>query len=171
MRTDCSSAVSRPSPRTGHLRQCPEGIRGISAFVTATSFQSIAFRELWLTRAIWNEEPLSRFRSCHWRLSLYGCSHEEAYAPAPPPAAAGCLSRQVPPLVQSAQRNGFRAGQDDGARDAYYRAGYTPRRDRRYTDAPGYDYRLGPIQPYVDAFRNAYLRGYDSGFYGVRPQG
>ncbi len=104
-------------------------------------------------------------------LLLAGCRHEEAYAPAPPPPPPVSYVGQVPQLIQQAQRNGFRAGVDNGARDAYYRAGYTPRRDRRYTDAPGYDYRLGPIQPYVDAFRNAYLRGYDQGFYGVRPQG
>ena len=100
---------------------------------------------------------------------LAGCRRQQAYAPPPPPPVS--YAGQVPPLIQSAQRNGFRAGQDDGARDAYYRAGYTPRRDRRYTDAPGYNYQLGPIQPYVDAFRNAYLRGYDQGYYGVRPQG
>ena len=75
---------------------------------------------------------------------------------------------QVPPLVQLADRNGFRAGFDDGNRDLYYRAGYDPRRNPAYRDAPGYDYHLGPIPPYVDAFRIAYLRGYDKAFYRNR---
>lgn len=104
-------------------------------------------------------------------LSVFGCERNEVYASAPPPPPPIAYAREVPPLVQLAQRNGFRAGQDDGARDAYYRADYGPRRNETYTGAPGYDYRLGPIQPYVDAFRNAYLRGYDKGFNGVLPPG
>jgi hypothetical protein len=75
--------------------------------------------------------------------------------------------REVPPLVRLGERNGFRAGLDDGARDAYYHAGYGPRQDRKFEDAPGYDYRLGPIPPYVEAFRRAYLRGYEQGFHGT----
>ena len=97
-------------------------------------------------------------------LFFAGCYSEPVYAPPPPPAPN--YAGQVPPLVQLADSNGFRAGSDDGARDAYYRAGYAPRRDRKYRDAPGYDYRLGPIPPYVDAFRRAYLRGYNSAYYG-----
>ncbi len=97
---------------------------------------------------------------------LTGCYEKEAvYAPVPPPPPAPVYQGQVPPLVQLAERNGYRAGYDDGNRDAYYRAGYQPRNNRTYEEAPGYDYRLGPIPPYVDAFRNAYLRGYDRAFY------
>ena len=94
-------------------------------------------------------------------LLVTGCYHEPVYAP-PPPAP---LYQGPPPLVQLAESNGFRAGSDDGARDAYYRAGYSPRRDRKFHDAPGYDYRLGPIRPYVQAFRSAYLRGYNEAYY------
>jgi hypothetical protein len=92
-------------------------------------------------------------------LCFTGCYSEQVSAPAPPPAP--YYGAQLPPLVQLADNNGFRAGSDDGARDAYYHAGY-------YRDAPGYDYRLGPIPPYVDAFRRAYLRGYDRAFYAPR---
>ena len=83
-----------------------------------------------------------------------GCETEPINAPAPPhpPLYQG----EVPPLIRSAERNGFRAG-------------YAPRRDEKYRDAPGYDYRLGPIQPYVDAFRNSYLSGYERGFYDRGP--
>ena len=98
--------------------------------------------------------------------ALAGCNNEHASAPLPPPPPS--YAGQVPPIVQLAQRNGYRAGFDDGGRDAYYNAGYTPRRDEKYRDSPGYDYRLGPIPVYVDAYRNAYLRGYDKGFYGER---
>ncbi len=104
-------------------------------------------------------------------LAVVGCEHEQLYAPAPPPPPQISYAGQVPPLVQLAQRNGYRAGQDEGAREAYYRGQYSPRSTETYSAAPGYDYHLGPIQPYVDAFRNAYLRGYDKGFYGVRPLG
>jgi hypothetical protein len=97
-------------------------------------------------------------------LTLSGCEPEPIYAPAPPPPPV--YTGEVPPLVRLAERNGYRAGFDDGGRDAYYHAGYTPRRDEKYRDAPGYDYRLGPSPPYVDSFRSAYLRGYDNGYYG-----
>ena len=33
------------------------------------------------------------------------------------------------------------------------------------TTAPGYDPALGPFGPYRDAFRSAYVRGYDQAFY------
>lgn len=99
-------------------------------------------------------------------LILGGCDNQPAYAPPPPPPPPVSYAGQVPPLIQLAERNGGHAGFDDGARDAYYHAGYGPRRDQNYADAPGYDYRLGPIHPYVDAYRAAYLRAYDRGFYG-----
>jgi len=99
-------------------------------------------------------------------LFVSGCYDQPISAPPPPPAPA--YAGQMPPLLQLADSNGFRAGSDDGARDAYYHAGYTPRRDTKYRDAPGYDYRLGPIPPYVDEFRRAYLRGYDRAYYMPR---
>lgn len=36
---------------------------------------------------------------------------------------------------------------------------------RAYHDAPGFDPNLGPFEAYANTFRNAYLRGYDKGFY------
>jgi hypothetical protein len=50
-------------------------------------------------------------------------------------------------------------------RDAYHGFGYQPRRDRAFHDTPGYDPGLGPYGAYRDAFRSAYLQGYDRGFY------
>jgi hypothetical protein len=67
--------------------------------------------------------------------------------------------------VQEADRRGFRAGADDGARDFANGTGYHPRRDRKYADTPGYDPASGPFPVYRDYFRTAYLRGYDNGFY------
>ncbi|MEO6983127.1 MAG: hypothetical protein ABI072_08430 [Edaphobacter sp.] len=90
-----------------------------------------------------------------------GCASHRYYAGGPPSPPYNGVS----PLIERAQRAGFHAGADDGARDAYNRKGYHPKRDRKFRDAPGYDPALGPFGPYRDAFRNAYLRGYDSGFY------
>jgi hypothetical protein len=95
---------------------------------------------------------------------MTGCSHPDYYPPPPPPAPL-VYSNQVPPLVQIADRNGFQAGYNDGSRDAYYHAAHRPRRQRAFKDAPGYDPQLGPFPPYVDAFRAAYLRGYDKGYF------
>ncbi len=71
----------------------------------------------------------------------------------------------VPPLIARADHEGFRAGSEDGARDAYNGFGHHPERDRKYHEAPGYDPALGPFGPYRDAFRSAYVRGYDQAFY------
>ena len=91
-----------------------------------------------------------------------GCaSHPYYYAQGPPPPPYA----SVPPLIARADHEGFRAGAQDGARDAYSGFGYQPRRDRKYHDTPGYDAALGPFGPYRDAFRSAYLRGYDQSFY------
>ena len=108
-------------------------------------------------------------------IGITGCSNELVMVPRPqaPPAyieygpreAVGRYTGQLPPLIQSALCNGGRAGFEAGARDSYYRAGYAPRSDESYLDAPGYDFRLGPAHPYVDAYRDAYLRAYDRGFY------
>lgn len=95
---------------------------------------------------------------------LSGCAHRTYYvAPPPPPPPPPQAYREVPPLIQLAERNGYRAGVDKGARDAY-QSGYHPRDDRAFRDTPGYDPRLGPYQPYRDAFREAFLRGYDRNF-------
>jgi hypothetical protein len=90
-----------------------------------------------------------------------GCASHAYYAPGPPPPP----YNGVPPLIARAQGEGFRAGSSDGARDAYNRYGYHPKHDRKFHNTPGYDPALGPFGPYRDAFRNAYLRGYDQGFY------
>ncbi len=98
-------------------------------------------------------------------LFVTGCaSHAYYVAPGPPPPAYG----QRPPLIEVADRNGFQTGSADGARAAYEGRGYSPKHDRAFHDTPGYDPSLGPFGPYRQAFRNAYLRGYDAGFNGQR---
>jgi hypothetical protein len=90
-----------------------------------------------------------------------GCAHRTytyAYAPPPPPA------YSVPPLIERANHEGFRFGMADASRDAYRGFGYQPKRSPAFRDTPGYDPALGPYGPYRDAFRTAYLRGYDQGF-------
>lgn len=89
-----------------------------------------------------------------------GCSQQRYYAPPPPPPA-----QVVPPMIEHAEREGFRAGHDDGIRDAYNGYGYHPRSERKYRDTPGYAPGMGPFGPYQNTFRNAYLRGYDDGFH------
>jgi hypothetical protein len=89
-------------------------------------------------------------------ISTTGCARHPYY---PPPPLAG-----APPLIVRANREGFRAGSEEGARDRVNAVGYRPRRDREYRDTPGYDPALGPFGPYRDAFRNAYLRGYEQGY-------
>jgi hypothetical protein len=98
--------------------------------------------------------------ACAAALALSGCSHPKYYAAPPPPAYA-----PGPSEIDLGGRNGYNMGAQDGARDAGFGYAYAPRRTRAYHDAPGYDPRLGPIGPYVNAFRNAYLQGYDHGFY------
>jgi hypothetical protein len=92
-----------------------------------------------------------------------GCASHPYYAVAPPPPPQSYNS--VPPLIARADHEGFRAGSEDGVRDAYNGVGHHPERDRKYHDAPGYDPALGPFGPYRNAFRSAYLRGYDQAFY------
>jgi hypothetical protein len=87
-----------------------------------------------------------------------GCASHPYYVPTAAYASA-------PPLIERADHQGFRAGSEDGARDAYNGFGHHPERDRKYHDTPGYDPALGPYGPYRDAFRSAYLRGYDQAFY------
>jgi len=87
-----------------------------------------------------------------------GCAtHVYGPPPPPPPYAASAL-------IQEADNRGFREGADDDARDTLNGSGYHPRRDRKFSEAPGYDPALGPFPPYRDAFRAAYLRGYSDGF-------
>ncbi len=94
-------------------------------------------------------------------ISLAGCSHPILpYSPPPPPSNA-----PVPPLVEMAENNGFKAGMEDGAHDARAMASYAPRSNTRFRKAPGYDPDYGPHGPYVQYFRGAYLRGYEKGFY------
>ncbi len=94
-------------------------------------------------------------------LGAMGCSHPTypPAAPPPPPVA------QQPPLIQLADRNGFQTGRSDGARDVANGYPFQPRRTRAYAETPGYDANLGPYGPYKNAFRNAYLRGYNVGYY------
>lgn len=92
-----------------------------------------------------------------------GCASHPYYPPPPPPYA------QRPPLIDLADHNGFRAGTDDGARDAYNGRGYRPQHNRNFRDTPGYNPALGPFEPYRRAFRDAYLRGYDNGFRRQQP--
>jgi len=95
-------------------------------------------------------------------LLMVGCaSHPYYYASPPPPPP----YNSAPPLIARADHEGFRSGSEDGARDAYNGFGHHPERDRKFHDAPGYDPALGPFGPYRDAFRSAYVRGYNQAFY------
>lgn len=93
-------------------------------------------------------------------LLTVGCTQRTYVAAPPPPPPQG-----PSPLLEQAEHNGFRAGMDDGSRDAYNGYGYHPKRDRKFHDTPGYDPRFGPFGPYQGYFRDAYLRGYYKGFY------
>ena len=90
-----------------------------------------------------------------------GCAHRTYYAGPPPAPPYGGPSA----LIQSAEQQGFRAGVDDGSRDAYNRMGYHPKRTRAFHDTPGYNPSFGLFGPYRTHFRDAYLRGYHQGFY------
>jgi hypothetical protein len=94
-------------------------------------------------------------------LLVTGCGPRTYYGPPPPPPP----GYAVPPLIAQAERDGFRMGNEDGARDAYQGRGYHPRGDRNFKVTPGYDPAMGPYPPYRDRFRNSYLRGYDRGYY------
>ncbi len=97
-------------------------------------------------------------------LLLSGCASHPYYAVAPPPPPPVYGYRQPPPLITVAEQEGFRAGRDDGARDSYVGHSYRPEHDRKFHDTPGYDPRLGPHEPYRNAFRDAYVRGYAAGY-------
>lgn len=101
---------------------------------------------------------------CAVALALTGCYDDQVpYAQAPPPPPA--VYAPSPQQLDQASRNGFRAGEEDGSRDAYNGAPFSARRTQAYHDTPGYDDSVGPFEPYQNTFRNAYLRGYDRGFY------
>ncbi|SFS21511.1 hypothetical protein SAMN05421771_4226 [Granulicella pectinivorans] len=94
-------------------------------------------------------------------LLLAGCSHPTYYAPPPPPPPAYA----VPPLIERAHQEGFRWGTQMGARDISNNLGHHPRQDRVFHDTPGYEPNMGPYEPYRDAFRQAYLDGYERAYY------
>jgi hypothetical protein len=88
-----------------------------------------------------------------------GCSQRSYYVAPPPPPPGPSM------LVDQAQQNGFRAGMESGQRDAYNGFGYRPRHDRAFHDTPGYYPQFGPHGMYQSYFRDAFMRGYDKGFY------
>lgn len=92
-------------------------------------------------------------------LATTGCVAYYAPPPPPPPVAV------VSPLVQQAERNGFEAGREDGARDAANAFPPHPRAMRAFRLTPGWAPPMGPYPVYRNAFRNAYLRGYNRGYY------
>ena len=94
-------------------------------------------------------------------LLVTGCASHSYAGPPPPPPPPGYA---VPPLIEQAQREGFRMGTEDGARDAYNGRGYHPKSDRKFKETPGYEPALGPYSPYRDHFQEAYLRGYYKGY-------
>jgi hypothetical protein len=94
-------------------------------------------------------------------LVVTGCARHTYVAVAPPPPPG--YAEQAPPLIQVAERNGFRAGSEAGSRDAATGRGYHPQHDRAFHETPGYDPSLGPLPAYRSAFRSAYIRGYEEG--------
>ncbi len=97
-------------------------------------------------------------------LFMTGCASRTYYAAAPPPPPYSGY-QSAPPLIERAEHEGFRIGSEDGARDAYNGFGHHPQHDRNFHDTPGYDPAMGPYNPYRDAFRKSYLRGYDASYY------
>lgn len=95
---------------------------------------------------------------CVLVLTALGCGPRYVAVPPPPPPNA------PPPVVQLAERNGYETGRGDGERAAVEGRPPDPRRTRAYAETPGYDRRLGPFEVYRNAFRDAYLRGYERGF-------
>ncbi|HEU5341241.1 hypothetical protein [Edaphobacter sp.] len=89
-----------------------------------------------------------------------GCSHQTYYVSAPPPPPVN----EVPPMIAHARHEGYRAGQDDAARDLYNRSGYHPRNNWKYRDTPGFQPGMGPFADYQNTFRLAYLSGYEAAF-------
>lgn len=71
-------------------------------------------------------------------------------------------------MVQLAERNGFDTGRADGERDVMNGMPSAPLRTRAYHDTPGFQPGMGPYPVYRDAFRHAYLRGYEHGYRRMR---
>ena len=94
-------------------------------------------------------------------LATAGCGPHYYAAPPPPPPAYGGPGA----LIDRADHAGYRAGYDNGARDAANGFGYHPQRGPVFHDTVGYDPALGPFGPYRDYFRRAYMRGYDEAFH------
>jgi hypothetical protein len=90
-----------------------------------------------------------------------GCA--QAYYP-PPPSSPPPPIAQESTLVQFAERKGFTSGRSDGEADANRGAPARPRHSRAFRHTPGYDPQLGPFPIYRDAFRDAYIRGYRTGY-------
>jgi len=90
-----------------------------------------------------------------------GCSHQTYYVSAPPPPP---QVNEVPPMIAHARHEGYRAGQDDAARDLYDRSGFHPRHNWKYRDTPGFQPGMGPFGQYQNEFRLAYLNGYSDSF-------
>ena len=98
-------------------------------------------------------------------LALSGCDDRPyMVAPRPPPPPVPVAAAPTTNL-ELAGKNGFRLGLDEGDRDSSQGLKFDPKRAAAYHDAPGYDSSLGPSGEYADAFREAYLRGYDKGYY------
>src|SRR6185437_17070322 len=87
-----------------------------------------------------SEDSMNLSRPVHLALALIaaaclltaGCAHRTYVGPPPPPPPYPGPS----PLIQSAEQQGFRAGVEDGSRDAYNRIGYHPKRTRAFHDTP-----------------------------------
>jgi hypothetical protein len=109
-------------------------------------------------------QPIAATSLLTLAIAISGCANQQ-YAAAPPPAPPPAY-QQAPPLIAIADRDGFKTGRADGARDAYEGRPYRARSTRAYYDTPGFDPHLGgPFPDYQNAFRNAYLRGYDQGYH------
>ena len=93
---------------------------------------------------------------------VLGCDDNPYQASQQPPPPA--VYTQPTANIDLAERNGFEAGERDGQRDSYNGYRYEPRATRAYRQTPGYDHHLGPFAPYVNTFRNAYLRGYGQSY-------
>lgn len=104
--------------------------------------------------------PLFAFATFGAAIVLTGCSHRAyVYAgpPAPPPPA-------VDPMARLASSNGFHDGRMLGRADAERGLPYAPRHNAYFHDVPGWQPGMGPHQEYRDAYRNAFLHGYNESY-------
>ncbi len=56
-------------------------------------------------------------------------------------------------------------GLDEGQHDQSTGGRYAPQQSPTYHQAPEYDPNLGPFEVYARAFREAFVRGYNQGYY------